>query len=211
MEQAERQRVLDLVQRLKAEVEAAGVPVYLEEVDEVECRDGTSCSGFFEDVPELVMKVAVGKDLDDWCHIFLHEYNHFCQWREGIPMWADSIIDGTECLDLVMDDFEGKITLGREVVEQYLHLQAIVERDCEIRTLRMIREHDLPIDQVWYAKASNAYVAFYYAMGELRSWCNTKAPTQIDEIMEQMPTETEGVDHRKLGLSLVDLFREHCI
>lgn len=145
-----------------------------EKKDDLEwAEDGTGCSGYFDE-RKKVLAVACKKPIFEWFETFVHEYCHFEQWKEQATAWTDSTMcDGSEALDLVMNDFYHGKTLDKDFLWYYLGVAANLEKDCELRVIEKIKKHDLPIDIKKYSKDANSYIVFYYAMFELRAWCGT--------------------------------------
>ena len=178
--------------------------------DEISFDGEDSCCGYF-DANDKKLVVAIGKPLDEWFDVFVHEYCHFEQWTEGIDLWNKCVLrEGVDALDDILQHFKGELELTPEQVDEYLHVTAQLERDCELRVLAKAEQYGLPIDINQYAKEANSYIVFYYAMKELKSWCKTP-PYEIDEILAVMPSYIDGVDHKALAAEHIDLYKTHCV
>ena len=149
---------------------------------------GFPCAGYFLDTPKQVLAVATGLGVEEWFPVFLHELCHFRQWRDNSPEWAaNKMPDGREAVE-VLDSWVS----GEEVCEETLNmaLQAAlnVERDCEERTLALIKSLGLPICPVWYAKQANAYVQSYRWLRLSRVWYPAEnSPYRNTKILEASP------------------------
>lgn len=179
-----------------------GVSVLISGGAQVNTRDdglGMNCSGYFEDRPLPRLAVATGKPLDEWLPIFAHEYSHFTQWRDHSPVWADIflLVDGREqeATALIDQWLEGALELDAGRLADIIDRARRVERDCEQRTVALIRQHGLPIDVAEYGQKANAYTEFYTRLAETRTWYPSGgAPYQIEEVWSAAPSEVLPVN-----------------
>jgi len=176
---------------------------------QVEFGDGTVACGYFDE-KESKIAIAIGKPLEVWFDVFVHEYCHFEQWTEGIELWDKCLYEGEEVLDRVMQHFNGDLKLSKKLVNDYIHFTAQLEKDCEMRVLDKAVKCGLPIDPKDYARAANSYVVFYYAMKEFKRWYK-EPPYDFYDILDVMPDHMEGVDHKALADEHIELFRECCL
>lgn len=165
------------------------------------------CSGFFEsrwplgsNNPTPYLTFGMGKPVDLWLPIAVHETSHMDQHIESSPYWMNP--DDYALLDRWLE--------GRDVpqINAIIDQVILMEADCEIRTIEKIKQYQLPISTEYYAQRANAYLYFHHWMKENRQWCK-KAPYEIKAILENMPT-TIGTAESYLKppeQSLIDLFR----
>lgn len=156
-------------------------------------NDGTgfACSGFFSELPELKLAVAMGKPEKEWLSILAHEYSHATQWKEQSPYWTNLFKDwgqgkeeATEALDRWLQGEEW----GEEKIAEVIACVRDVERDCEERTVKLIHAFNLPIDAEEYTQKANAYVYFYNWLGKTRQWYEAGlAPYEIEDIWRSAP------------------------
>lgn len=203
------------MENAKRELEAAGVATHFPETDLLEYRPGVFCSGYFEDDDPTKPKfgVAVGRHWEKWFPIAVHEFCHFQQWRENREWWDSLKFEGKEGLDLAIEAWEGKIEATPTQIIMWCMSSAEAEYDCERRALQAIRDQGLPIDPVDYAKKANSYITYYYAMPELKGWCNGERPYEVPELMDLMPGHLldRPVLYWDLACQAMDLYREHCL
>jgi len=121
---------------------------------------GLAVSGYFDETERVI---RIGAKRSDWFPLFLHEYCHFCQWKEG--KFTD--LDDIEDLD---DWYKPDCLYDYETAEQLTRLYQKVELDCEKRVVRLIRKHKLPIDVEDYIRQANAYVYLYNLALEKKQW-----------------------------------------
>lgn len=123
----------------------------------------SSISGYFSH-EERAIVVNVKKPFLD---LLVHEYNHFRQsieisdlfheWLDGsVPIW--DWIDGT-C------EFSSN-------KERNYAFDCIInlEKDCEVRSIEMIKKHSLPINLEEYSKIAWIYVNYYNYARKHRTW-----------------------------------------
>jgi len=198
------------IKEARKKLKASGITCKLTPHKRVRCYDGTYCSGYFDD-EDNVLAVATDRPEQEWFEIFIHEYCHFEQWSEKYPLWDECYLDdGSEVLDLVMQDFRGEIKLSPKKIAKYLDMAARIEKDCEIRALDKIKTYKLLNNPKMYAKKANSYIAFYYAMKNLRSWYKTP-PYTIKEIIDVMPGRIKGINHKKLATKHLELYKKYCV
>ena len=149
----------------------------------------TKCNGFF-DARLATLAVACGKDPAIWHQTLVHEYGHMTQWAEQCSVWNLSQINNMADSELLIDLWLAhEIELNQEQLDKHIFRARAIEVDCENRTLKLIEEHNLPINKNDYAKRANAYMYFWTAMKKLRKWYRIgKEPYIQKNILELMPT-----------------------
>jgi len=150
-------------------------------------------NGYFSDGegedegPELA--VAIGKPIEDWLPILVHEYNHMHQWHEKIPGWVDAKINGEEPYNIIDAWIGRQIEPTNEVLDTAIHMCMWLEADCEERSAKCIEEYKLPIDVDTYTQKANAYVKFYRIIRQERKWYRPGfEPYNIERVWKAMPT-----------------------
>ncbi len=157
-------------------------------------------SGFFCDNPKE-FAVAVGKPQKEWFPIFIHEYNHFLQWKEQSKEWLN-------CDDVFFDHWLSDNTVNTRKVNKGIASLITLELDCEKRSVEMIKKFKLNIDTEHYIKCANSYVLFYNILKEKRQWYD-KAPYTVDEIIDIMPNYWLN-DYSKTPRLYKKLVLKHC-
>lgn len=164
----------------------------------------TKFAGWFDsDVKEL--HCAVGKPLEEWLHIFVHESCHFDQWREGSPAW--SVLDiGDDSADLIILRWFAQ----DGTVDDVLGLRAVLavmacEIDCERRTYRKIIQHNLThiIDIDSFCRAANAYIALHEAALITRRWYVDDPPHADPAILALFPTTIVDPPHSREAVQVI--------
>ena len=201
--------LLDRVQALPAH----GIQVRLDAAEQV-FTNGLGCSGFFEDRPTPVLAVAVGKPLEDWLAILVHEYCHACQYREGATAWQALFQDwrgqGIEDACVVLDAWlEGACELTPTTLDSVIRTIKTVELDCERRVVALNAELSLGLDPATYAQNAAAYVYGYDRVRETRRWFEAgRAPYQLPEVTATAPRSLDGLDVDRAPVALAQALVE---
>lgn len=168
-------------------------------------EDGIMVNGFF-DGDTRTLACAVGKDIEYWLTILIHESSHMDQFLESDPTWINNI--GLIQTDLWLS---GDDEVDMDVIENEIRTGIDVEVDCEKRSVEKIKKWNLDtvINVEEYIQKSNAYILFYRWMHKVRSWYSIgKEPYNIKEIVSQMPTNF-NVDYSKLTPRLEEIFKKY--
>lgn len=194
----------------------AGVTLDLQDVPLLEYSPGQFCSGYFDDEIEpgkVMFACAMKRPWTGWFPVFVHEFCHFEQWRDCRDWWNGLKFGDHEGADLAIEAWEGKREATPTQIIHWCLTSAVAEIDCEKRVLAKITEHGFPLDPKEYAKKANSYVTYYYAMPELRGWCNGERPYEVQAIMDLMPDHMDLTDrdYWNLAIQAMDLYREHCL
>lgn len=162
------------------------VRLHMPQTKEVICTYGdtqTRFAGFFDDKhPDgPILSVGIGRPFDKWFPIFIHEFNHLMQWLEKSPLYT--------ALDQhpnIYKWFNNEVRLSPRRSEQGTKAVRACELDCEIRTIQMIQERQLPFDTKQYARKSCCYLYLYQFVEKYQFW--PECPSQkTSRIVGQMP------------------------
>lgn len=128
----------------------------------------TFTMGYFCDT-DRVLAVATGDESMSWEDVlgtYVHESCHMDQWIDGTKYWFDSL---GVCYEILQKYFNQEPVPLSEI---HWALDSIVqlEADCEIRSIKKIKEYGLPIDVERYAQLANGYLYFHSAMLHYKSW-----------------------------------------
>jgi hypothetical protein len=122
---------------------------------------GMKCSGYFdEENRRLVVAMLNPVSVE----VLVHEFGHFTQWDERIPIWKDAGF----AMGHIEDWLNGKT---KRNIEKWMALSRDLELDNEKRSVQLIKDFNLPIDIEKYTRSANAYVLFYNWMLTSRKWC----------------------------------------
>lgn len=181
------------------------VTILLRSEDHVRLYDDMDVNGYFvlcekkqynaRQYPEREFAVATGMPLENWLPVFVHEFNHFRQWKEQDPTYLKAF-DGNpdegalEAIEYVNEWVEHESQLSDTEIQVWVERAREMEADCERRTYHMIEERNLPIDLVSYARMANAYIHFYNFVGKNREWYAIgKEPYRVPEVVHRAGIE----------------------
>lgn len=194
--------------KIIAEMADAGVEVEFNEDTHVLLGENLLCNGYFDD-SKPKYAVAVGKSEELWLPICVHEYAHFTQWRDKAPEWTNTTIDGIYYDDFLDLWIPGKVEYTEDQVNRFVDAGIAVEADCERRTIKLIREYDLPIDPITYAQMSNAYIHFYNYIRLYRKWYEAgKEPYRLEEVWSNFNVFIDDVF--PVRREYIEIFEKYC-
>lgn len=150
---------------------------------------------------------------DEWVEVFLHEYCHFQQWREGAKAWNDAFIqadDGAydEVCEILGEWHNGSCGLTREELHDYCRRTRDLELDCEKRVVELIQREDLNIDWQEYTQRANSYI-ISYSLTPIFGDAYVIAPSQEPRVWQSMPIHFD-IDYDTKWHEYVSLFWKHC-
>lgn len=185
--------VVRFIRDLKKSTKKNGIILDLSEKSHVE-YDQLLVNGYFIEDP-ATLAVGVGKPVELWLPVLVHESCHMDQFIEGDDSWLDlDLSDGHVANDIVSRWVDGQ-SFNSTLLDEAFEASLAVELDCERRTIEKIIKYNLPIDPIEYAQKANSYLYFYPILRQMRKWYEPgREPYNTTEIWSQMPTTLE-VDH----------------
>lgn len=163
---------------VRQECKAHGIKFLLKRSKYVVISKTIRCSGWFDS--EAKELVVAGKNRN-WLATLVHEYAHLTQWIEQCKEWKAA--EGIENID---DWLNGKKIKNPK---RALAKTRDLELDNEKRSVKIIKDWELPIDIKDYTQRANAYVQFYNYLFFTRRWCTPKnSPYRNPKIYKYMPT-----------------------
>jgi hypothetical protein len=196
--------VLNFISFVQFECEQHGIVCDLRDTTFVKTGN-IRCAGWFSeggllDHPKLVTAM----NRPDALEILTHEYCHLTQYVEGLPLWSSA---GASIEEL------DKWLSGEYVEDIDHHIQNAIqlELDNEKRTVKCIKQWNLPIDTVVYTRKANAYLQFYLWLRHSRKWSSpNNSPYRNPRIVAAMK-DTFRMDYTKLTPKLLALFEQEKI
>jgi hypothetical protein len=137
------------------------------------------CSGYFD---EKDLKVATKKSEKDWVPILVHESCHLDQFLEKSPLWKA----GDYGINTIDSWLTGKHFEQKQLIKAFCNTIKL-EVDCEIKTVKKIKQYKLNIPIRDYIQKVNAYIFSYWATYRDRKWY--PFPYNNPKIYKKMPTE----------------------
>jgi hypothetical protein len=167
------------------------------------------CGGSFGEIYEgqpCEFDVATGKDMYRWLGVYVHEYSHFLQHIAKEPLYVNS---------------DGPVTRFFEYLEKerrrftWADVRAVqaLERDCEIRAVRLIKYHELPLDLDDYIQQANAQILFYNEAARKQSWVVKKGrfPYNVKACLDLMPTTIQKEEwYHESPEGFAEVCEEYC-
>lgn len=167
---------------------------------EVNCG-GYRTSGYFNDGDG---EIRVGRKASLWFETLLHEYCHFLQWIEKSPVYRRS-----DKSNAIIDNwFNGK-QYSNKVIDRSFDVVREMERDCEMRTIRLIKKHNLPVNVERYTRMANCYIYAHYFMREYRKfWPFETDLMHSPNVISQMPANFRAQSHKKIPRRVYDVLAD---
>lgn len=149
------------IKHVKTECKRAGIKVELRNVQYLRLGQGMKCSGYFDEENRKLVVAMLNPVADG---VLVHEFGHFTQWDEKIPIWKKA--------GWAMGHIEEWLGgANKRNIEKWMAVSRDLELDNEKRSVRLIKEWGLPINTESYTRCANAYVLFYNWMLTSRRWC----------------------------------------
>lgn len=195
------------IQFVKDECKRLGVKTHIKDVKYVKLSPTIKCSGYFDEadpVKGAILAASMGKP--DGLEILVHEYCHLTQWQDGFHLWKKA----GRALPVIDEWLEGKYKRP-ETLNRAFEIAIGLERDNEMRSVRMINEWGLNIDVDRYIKRANAYLMFYNWLRQTRKWSKpNNTPYSNKRIVAAMPANFK-LDYSKLPKRFEKLYKEENI
>jgi hypothetical protein len=135
---------------------------------------------------------------------FVHEFGHTCQFVEQSPLW-DTREDSYEEYLLPKYDLAYLVKDSISSFQSFLS-SIILERDCEQRAIKFIKQFDLPIDIEDYTRKANLYLFFYQYIFLKKKW-TTSTTIYKPRLLREMPDKIVPVSRLKtIDMDLMDLY-----
>ncbi len=185
------------VKHVRSECKKHGIKFLLKRSKYVIVSKSIRCSGWFD--AEAKELVVAGKNRN-WLATLVHEYGHLTQWVEQCKEWK-----AAEDIDNIDDWLNGKeIKNPRKALARTRDL----ELENEKRSVKIIKDWDLPIDIKDYTRRANAYVQFYNYIFYTRRWCTPKnSPYRNPKVYKFMPSVFK-MNYKKISDKYLKIFEE---
>jgi hypothetical protein len=174
------------IQSAVADMTAAGVTVTL--ADEDGNAYGGKLGGYFdEDGPTFFVAKAVSPQV--WLSVFVHEYQHYRQWRASSPTWLARL--GGDCCAWYLFDawLQGVVEMTPQQRDDAIRMILECERECETMVLAELAANPgLGLSLDWYHRAANVYLAWYGVCRLTRQWYQ-RSPYADDSLVNLMPRD----------------------
>jgi hypothetical protein len=171
--------VQDFVAFVRSECKAHGIKFRLKPTKTVLTPEKIRCVGYCE--PDDLKELIVAKKDLNWLMTLVHEYAHLTQWIDQCKEWKD-----TYGIDNVDDWLNGKDVPN---IKRALAITRDMELDNEKRSVKLIKQWNLPIDTKIYTQKANAYVQYYNYLYFTRRWMHPdNSPARNPKVYKKMPS-----------------------
>ena len=142
--------------------------------------DGCRCSGTYG---ERIIRVA-GKN-SCFLEVLVHEYCHFLQ---DLEVHKSTLLADEKAGEIMFGWLTGEKQNKQDVEKAFSRIR-IMERDCEKRSVHLIKKFNLPINIESYIQKANCYIYLHYIMRERRSWNCLPGlnPMKSNKVLKLMP------------------------
>lgn len=142
-----------------------GIKIQAHNSKSIRIDKGISVSGYFSSEEK---KLAYAKKNKQWLEILIHESCHMDQFIEQTDIWMKAM-DG-----FLIDEWLQNKNIPQGKINRAINHTRDLELDCEKRSVRKIKEWNLPVDIDLYIQRANCYVLFYNWLKETRKWSTSK-------------------------------------
>jgi hypothetical protein len=167
------------------------------------------CGGSFGEIyegesPEF--EVAMGSTPERWLGVFVHEYAHFTQHVDKEPLYLNSGDPLQRFWRYLEKKRKTYYTSDVAAIQD-------MERDCERRSVSLIRKHRLPLNIEDYCQQANAQLLFYNEATRKQSWVIKKGrlPYDVPAIKKMLPTKLMRPEwYRESPEGFSDIIDKYC-
>ncbi len=195
------------IQFVKDECKRLGVKNHIKYVKFVKISPSIRCSGYFDsEDPDkgAILACAMGKS--DGLEILVHEYCHLTQWQDGYKLWKEA----GKALPIIDKWLEGNY-VRPVTLDNAFEVAIELERNNEMRSVRVINEWGLSIDVPTYIKKANTYLMFYNWMRKTRKWSKpNNQPYHNKRLIAAMPSNFK-LNYTKLPKKYEVIYKEENI
>lgn len=197
----------DLVLNIIETAKKNDITVYLSKHKSVKYLSSIKTSGYLTDEKPYKLAVACGKPFDEWFPVLLHESCHVDQMIDNCKAHVDYIN-----IDVDIDEWlDGNINLSGKKLDTIIYKIVMMERDCEMRTIKKAKKWKIPFNKDEYIKKANSYLYFYLHLRKKRSWYKTgKEPYTIKEVWNLAPNHFRG-NYKKIPKKLNEAFDKYLL
>lgn len=127
-------------------------------------------------------QIIIAGKCNKFKQVFVHEFAHFTQAVDQMPLWENGLDTTPFWKWLEKKESKDGIVLWDHLVEI-----ALLERDCELRSLKLIKKFNIPICPKEYAKCANLYLYYYHFCFLKRRWVSNYSKVYESELFAKMP------------------------
>lgn len=142
---------------------------------------------------EDTKQIRISSKCNNMLQYLAHEYAHFLQYLDKEPLYT-KVDDALT----IMDSWLNGKDYSQKTLERAFFQVRAMERDCEKRTVQLIRKWNLSIDEKEYTRKANTYIYAHFLMLEKRKWWPFKsvhAPYQSKPLQEAIADSFKVKSH----------------
>lgn len=123
-------------------------------------------SGTFDGLNKEVVLAYLNKDS---IQTLAHEYCHFLQWKKYKKFWKKyGGNDGS------LEEWLNGKEFTKHKITRFIKNTIRIERDCEKKTVALLKKYKIKFDEKKYIQQSNVYILSYWYIKEYRKWPSKK-------------------------------------
>lgn len=151
------------------------------------------CDGYFLAEKQFKEIRVAGKNRN-WLNVLAHEYCHFLQWLETSEAELKKESAAQFIVHEVSTGYTTRRWTKRQVTNAFKTIQAM-ERDCEIRTVRLLKEWGIPFNVDQYIRRANLYVYMHHMWRIYQQQASKFDPETSRKIIRMMPNNFRVKTH----------------
>jgi hypothetical protein len=130
----------------------------------------------------------------EFMQVLVHEYCHFLQYINSSKIYNKSY----EASTIVDAWLKGKNYPLKKVKRAFFIVRAM-ERDCERRAMKIIKDFNLAINSKMYAKRAHVYIYSHFLMEKTRKFHSYKRnPYYSKYVLKIMPSNMAVLSHKTI-------------
>jgi hypothetical protein len=165
---------------------------------------GYRCEGYFSDKEKVIKIARLGAN---FMETLVHEYSHFLQYINKSKIYNKS----DKAILMVDEWFNGKDFDQQKLRKAFFIIRAM-ERDCEKRAIKVIKQFNLQIDTKLYAKRAHCYIYSHFLMEKTRKfYAYKKSPYRSSVVLKIMPSSMAVLSHKSIPPKIYSMLESFTI
>jgi|688.fasta_scaffold323875_1 hypothetical protein len=151
------------------------------------------CDGYFL-AEGNYKEIRVARGNKHWVNVLAHEYCHFLQWMETTTAQLKRESRAQFIVHEISTGYTTRRWSKRQVTYAFKTIQAM-ERDCEIRTVKLLKEWGIPFNVDLYIRRANLYVYMHHMWRIYQQQASKFDPESSRKIIRMMPNNFRVKTH----------------
>lgn len=153
------------------------------------------CSGYFL-ANKSCKEIRVAKNNGVWLNVLAHEYCHFLQWLESTDAKQNKESHAQFIVHEISIGNHNRWTEAQ--VDKAFRVIMEMERDCEIRTVRLLKQWGIRFDEKLYIKRANLYIYMHHMWRMYKTQKTKYDPETSKRVLRVMPKNFRPQSHVKM-------------